>query len=137
MLIGWLAVVVFGALLALAANGMPRLWRSDSTYWAQPAAWWPWGTSSWRGWVRAVPVFLVGAAAMLIGAVPAVIGLPDPEDTSTRADVFFVWVVGAIAVMAASFALVLSIILFNRPRLFVPPARRNERGAWSRGNRAD
>jgi hypothetical protein len=106
IIIAW--VLTIGAIIGLALTwNAPRQHRSYET-----PMWWVWGSTSWRGYRRSqlpLALFLAsGAIALTVphpsGAVVALLGL-------------------ATALIA-----MLSIVLFNRPKIIVPPAARNEDG---------
>lgn len=125
-------------ILPFAVRNVPRFWRHElRTYDRVPAAW-PWGDALWRGWVRAIPI---GTATLAVGLVAALSGLAVDEDPSGPLPRPLWWAVPALAVLAIAFALMLGVVLLNRPKRIVAPHLRSEAGAieewWSamRGRR--
>ncbi len=99
-------------------------------------SWWPYSRMALEGWIRALPVGLVGAYAVALGSFALALirlGVADPYRD---------WMVRLIVVslVAAPFAVLvmLLIIAFNVPRFLVPPPLRNQEGlvtAWWRRRR--
>lgn len=126
-----IVVLGFLALLALAAVvAVPSLWRSDS----MPGApkWWPYSTRFWRGLYRSMFIGVGGGVYLLIMVVGLVIweATRPLEQQGTGAPLW------AQIVLPSTFllfpALMISVILFNRPKRVVPPAFRDQPGMLSR-----
>jgi hypothetical protein len=97
----------------------------------RPPAIWPYGDALWRGWVRALPS---GAAGFTPGTTLGLYLLWGPDDLHAAAAVVFLGLAGA----ALSFALMVTVALFNWPRFVVPPHLREQPGAvteWIAGSR--
>jgi hypothetical protein len=87
---------------------------------SRPAEWWPFDLPSWRALVRIAPV---GAAEGAIwGAWYIAEGLPDSGPVDTAEAVLQ-------ALILVALVLLLSVALFNRPRLLVSPPLRDLPGA--------
>jgi hypothetical protein len=116
----WLlgGVTVVGGLVGLAT--MVRRPAGLSTDLARPAGWWPFDLPAWRALVRIAP--LGAAEAVVWGAWFIVEGLPD----STPLDV--IETVLQVLVLLALASLV-TVALFNRPRILVSPPLRHLPGA--------
>jgi hypothetical protein len=104
-----------GIFLAVAA----KVWRGESGLDGNaPPEWWFLGDATWRGVARAYIATVPFLLLMLAGAGIAELG--GSED-------------GGMAVVSVAFAAGIvvhaAIVLFNRPRAFVPPHLRNEPGA--------
>jgi hypothetical protein len=115
-MIGALLAVLF---LAAWIYGAPRLWRGESDVDVDdPPPAWPFGGAAWRGAIRSFivwPPFVV-----LLFAGGALAELTDAEDLGMGIAV--IGVIGGLAVH-------LPILLFNRPKAFVPPYLRDQLGA--------
>jgi hypothetical protein len=120
------------AALGLAIPGVlsiPAHWRAEHTFWQEETPiWWVWGDWSWRGWIRAGPTMVAGAALLSV-CLPFMMAFP-PRSTGQA-------VAAGIGLGGLGVALLLSatITLFARPRALIPPhlrgrqPRRQEVGA--------
>lgn len=114
-----------GAMLAcallLAGVGSVQLrsdlWRRGFPH---PPAYWLYGPAAWRGEVRALPT-AVAAAWLLLGLVTA-FTLGELAVIGYGPAVWLLWLF--FAAVAAMFL----IVLFNRPKVLVPPRFRSEPG---------
>lgn len=126
----WWPLVLLVALFGVGCLvTVPRYWRGDTGYLRRerPPGVWPFGVSSWKGFVRASPAFtgmmLVASIAFLIPAI----FLGPRVSTSWR-----IYGLLTLAFLVLVIAVTLSITLFNRPRFLVPPPWRDEPGALTR-----
>jgi hypothetical protein len=115
-LLGGIAVV--GGLVGLAT--MVRRPAGLSTDLARPAGWWPFDLPAWRALVRIAP--LGAAEAVVWGAWFIAAGLPDSTPVDAIETVLQVLVLLALASLV-------TVALFNRPRILVSPPLRDLPGA--------
>jgi hypothetical protein len=104
-------------LIAGWAVGAPRLWRGESDTDEPPPAW-PFGAASWHGVMRSFivcPPFLA-----LVFAGGAVAELTAADDLGMA--------LGLVGLLGGV-ALHVPILLWNRPKAFVPPPLRHQPGA--------
>jgi hypothetical protein len=107
--------------LVVLAVGMPRYWSRPDPRFGVVLSLWVQGDALWRGYVRAMPTMVIGLGLVIaFAAYMLVVGPP-----RVRADVFWVWFV----LLLASLSALVTIPLFNRPRVLVPPYLRAEPGA--------
>jgi hypothetical protein len=96
------AFVLGGGYLAFA---VPPIWRGDAPLTSR-LPWWPFGRTAWCAFSRSLPfeaLHFVTIGIMLLTRVTLVIEID----------------------VAVGWAVMLSIMVFNRPRLFVPPLYRH------------
>src|SRR5687767_1075040 len=119
----WLAVLVGVALCVLAVEPLRRYWRGEGhvLFDAPAPAWFGWGRWAWEGSRRAAPCLSVGFAITLAGLVVAELSPWRSLDIAAA-----VAAVGGIGLGALA---LVSITLFNRPRLLVPPHLRDYYGS--------
>lgn len=120
--VGALAVLTVGAIVAL--RQLPRLWNHESAFWDQKPNGFVWSDAVWAGWVRAALVSCCGGLAMIIAGWTLVLGSPS---TVTKA-IVIVFFLG----MFMALGLAMLIVLFNWPKLLVPPHLRGEPGVLGR-----
>jgi hypothetical protein len=115
----WILTAILGVVLAGTVRTAWRAWRGQSGELDRVLGTWPFSPASWRGVVRALPVFALWGTAFFAGGVLARIGEHSVDG-----------VVGAVGAAVFVFGAVCSagVILFNRPRFVVPPSRRHEPG---------
>lgn len=117
----WIAVLVglVGSLYGLAR--VPGFWRG--TYGRNIednlAGGWPYGRRSLRGWVRVMPVLVVGAVTMFAAA--ALFGVANPNDPGSWT--YALGYVGFLLILVTFACLILAavIALFGRPQRLIPP----------------
>jgi hypothetical protein len=98
-----------------------RLWRGSADWKEQRPQWWVWGDELWQGVVlRGSPVGLVLWSS---GVVTYVLLQTAPKSTATT---------GCEAVVGLMAVAYVSVVLFNRPSVLVPPRFRRDKGAASR-----
>ncbi|WP_377272886.1 hypothetical protein [Peterkaempfera sp. SMS 1(5)a] len=115
---------------------LPKVWRGDERTVQKMVLGftaWPVSSETRRGMVRgALPLtasgFFVGTT-VLSGLVLG----GQSSDSSGAGTVAAVCFLVSLAALVLSVGLHLGIILFNRPRLLVPPSMRGDRGVWQRG----
>jgi hypothetical protein len=112
MIGAFLAVLILAGWLV----GAPRLWRGDADVDEPPPAW-PFGAASWHGVMRSFIVCPPFIALVFGGG--AVAELSDAD---------LGMALGAIGLLA-SVVLHVPILLWNRPKAFVPPPMRRQPGA--------
>ena len=122
--------IVVGFMTLLLAGWvrlLPRLWRHSDSSWEQPHAWWRWGATSWRHFIRGTPSALAFIAALdlLVATGPFV--------QTKRSSLGFVvptwYAVTALSILALTAAACVSTIALNWPKWAVPPHMRNQPGA--------
>jgi hypothetical protein len=131
-----MAALFLGAAIAGAGRNL-RFWRGQTreSRMIRPPVWWKWSPGVWRANVRSSTVMSVGGVGMMASAslVLAVRELdwPGPPDE-------LAWFEALEAVTALVWigvpALAISVALFNRPRLVVPPHLRDQPGLVHGGN---
>lgn len=110
-----IALVFWAATILLILTAI-KLWRAPSNHpsYNRPP-WWVWKNSLWRGYRRTLlPASLV--------AMSFAFALTLPESTG----VYF-----GLAGFVIFFLLMVPIVLFNWPKILVPPASRGDRGVLS------
>jgi len=116
-IVQWVALLIFAVAILGGAIIHGSRWNAspDDPVYSVPDGW-PWKEGTWYLWRRTlVPLVLSGVA---IGA-----GAVAPER----------WVVGvAVVFFGVALPLFVSIALFNRPRLLVPPGLRDRPGLIAR-----
>ncbi len=132
-ILDWIA---FGFLLVItvaAFRNLPRVWRHEFRHFDRAPAYWPWGAALWRGFVRMMPVGVVGCAVLLIGTVVLLLIPEEPSGPFVRP----YWaVVPSLIACALPLAGMLGVVLFNRPRAIVPPHLRAQPGALAEWQKA-
>lgn len=119
------------ALAFLGAFGLvwatPRYWRGEAYLPSQERApaFWPLNLVLWKGAVRSMPISpAYGLLISVIFGIPAAIGYHEPVTTAWR-----VYGIVALSCFAVGTTLMISIVLFNRPKGLVPPNMRSQPGA--------
>jgi hypothetical protein len=122
--LGYAVFMTVGALVfvPLCVRGVRVAWRAPMRVFAEPFPWWVWGAALWRGYVRAMvavgTTFVVDLLALMV-----LIWAPG-------GDVIVIAIVPLLVVsLAVGFGLMITIVLFNRPRRLVPPYLRDQPGA--------
>lgn len=97
----------------LSAGTTLKLWNAPATHRAlERPPWWLWGDSLWRGFRRALlPASLVSVSFAIA------LTLPDPAGVYV-----------AVAGLALFLPLMATVVLFNWPKVVVPPSLRPENG---------
>lgn len=130
----WLAELLWFLLVLLATLQLPRIWRGTTPALHTVPGWWLWGRQLWFGMRRLGPLAVaLGWFVMALFWFPAIGKSPD-----ALTDQELMVGIAAIGVLFAIGALMLSIVLFNRPAFIVPPKWRAEPGAlreWFRPER--
>lgn len=119
---------------------LPAFWRGETSpsSLASMRPVWPFGESSLRGAVRAGGLGLVGFAGLMVAALGGDLVHVLEQETVVR------FVIATLALTGDMVALVclagsVSVVLFNRPRIVVPPSMRDQPGvisAWRMGRRS-
>lgn len=120
-------LILFGILAAVGAIEAFRLWENRLPRLEIPQPWWIWGEGGWRAWVRAFPLLVI---ASWLGLLTVIVSKLIPEH---QADAFgFVrplWFVGPVfGGIILTFALSVTVGLFNWPSVAVPPHLRRQPG---------
>ena len=129
----WWSLVLLVALFATACVVVvPRYWRGDTGHArsGHPPGLWPFGVPSWKGFLRALPAI---SALMLLVSVGFLI--PAMFMGATASTPWRIYGLIVVAYLYFVAVLAVSIVVFNRPRHFVPPPWREDPGAmsaWSR-----
>lgn len=122
MVIHLLAFAFMGGVAAGGAWAALRVWRNAAPTMHHRSPIWPGGEIAWRAFVRQCPV---GCATLIAGLLAYLFGvlIPAPQSGWPQA---LMTAFGLAALVLVAFSV--SIALFNRPRLLVPPHLRGERG---------
>ena len=133
-----ISLIYLTALMVWAVvRTIPRAWSSPAGTFDRAPSWWRLSPGLWRGVLRSLLVTTFGLAAGVAGAF---LGLIDP--LIGRPPGLTLLILALAGGVALGFGLMLTIILFNWPKLLVPPPMRSQRGTvdeWlekRRGNRA-
>jgi hypothetical protein len=119
-------VFALGCLVALPQ--VVGIWTHRTATYDEPAAWWPYSDAAWRGWVRGLPVTVIGASLMAAaGVVGGFTGVIDSEapltDTASGAVVFVLGLAAFLLIVLGMCALYV-----NAPKWIVPRHLRQEHG---------
>lgn len=116
------------AIALLGLRAAPRIWdgRAHADLDARTRAFWLWGEGTRRGFVRANFVTVLAAPWIGLAGLSALLWKA-PEVRALQGPLAILLVFGVIVLIAFSILLV-TITLFNRPRMVVPPALRGELG---------
>jgi hypothetical protein len=138
MNLGLLVPVLFLApCVIIALWQLPKIWNSRAPI-QQPEAtkrWWPFGEALRYAFLRGLPVGIFSCAA-LVASMAAV--LVEESTSGTVSDLARRAALWAFLVFVCLTLVDVSVTLFNRPKLVVPPAARDEPGAiamWWRSRR--
>lgn len=134
LVLGWLSVGIISAFVVLLPMRFARLWRGPNPFPTDAPAWWSFGNETWRGYVRAIPFFAAVGGPLLAIAGWCFMLLSTVRGNAIVANDAARGVLQGLLAFAAAgevltFALVITIVLFNQPRTFVPPYFRSHRGA--------
>lgn len=115
------------ALLVIATAQAPDFWEGRSLdRFRSLMVWWPYSNAFREGFLRAMPIGIVGAWAMEVGGLAVIL-------LRLGAGRFATWLLvtglGA-AVLCTSVSLL--IVAFNRPKAVVPPPLREQEGLLQR-----
>lgn len=126
-------VFLLGCLLGLTQ--VRAIWSHRSSFYDEPGAWWPHSEAAWRGWVRGLPVSVLGGTLLgVTSAVGAFTGVFDSDAAVT--DSAAGMVVFALAVASISTGVLgMSAVFLNRPKWVVPPYLRAGPGLISEWRR--
>jgi len=114
---GWLAFVAFSVFVFISATQSRAIW-AGARRWLEPQRWWPWSASSWRSYVRSLP--LITASCVLMVASFLVEGA---LATFTEIGAVIVMGLGGLLTLV-SFVVALWVGLCGRPERLVPPPLR-------------
>lgn len=122
----WSAIAIGILIGALAVWLAPRYWRHEITVLDRGApTWWPYGAALWRAWIRTSAISGTWLLSASIGYLLLVLG-PDPTWPIAVVIGYRAVAVGVpLTLLVAAF----TVILFNRPRIVVPPYLRHQPGA--------
>jgi hypothetical protein len=123
----YLSLAFFVLTFILIGRRVPGYWRRPDARLSTMPAYWVWGETAWRGFVRAIPAILVGSALVVGMTTYAVVVGP----ARVREDVFWLW----FTLFMLSLGAWATIVLINQPKFLVPPYLRSEPGLW-RGRRS-
>ena len=128
---GIVQAIVLILLLALmfgASLRMLRVWRDSNTserIFKTMRSWWFWGDPLLRGWIRALPVGLIGGWLLVDSMIAAAALATETITSGVGFGILTLLVIG----LFVSLGMVATIMLFNRPRFAVPPHLRDQPGA--------
>jgi hypothetical protein len=131
-----LSLAILTLTLVFLYCNLGKFWPSEAPAKVIPAppTSWPYGDVAWRGGVRAIPVAGIGGSTFLVVGFWCLMLLASfghSEFVSNQAARDWLgWglTVGFVGMLVAA-ALCVSVFLFNRPKLLVPPAYRRLPGA--------
>jgi hypothetical protein len=119
-------VIAVGATIRLPASRTPQV--TERMY-RTMRSWWPFGNALLRGWIRMTPVAIAGIWIML--AIVA-IGIPSTgAEPGSALYALGYLLIPLTLLLFACFAVMVTIVLFNRPRFLVAPHLRTDPGAIS------
>jgi hypothetical protein len=107
----WFAIGAFAGLAVLATRNLGAFWRGASSQERTQPDW----------WARGVPVAVGAGWAMLVGALLTIAAM---SAHGTAQTVLAVLLAAALLVVIALAGLWLAVVLFARPRRFIPPGLR-------------
>jgi hypothetical protein len=116
---------------------LPKIWTAKSTG-PRPEDTrrrWSFRDARRQGYVRGLPAAILGLTALVLSMAAVVV---EEATTGTVSDVAGTVARWAFVAFVAFLLIGISVTLFNRPKLAVPPATRDEPGAlalWWRGRR--
>jgi hypothetical protein len=118
-------VVVLVALNVASLRGVRRIWRHETAMLDRPPAWWAWSERGWDAVTRCLPVspFVLPALSLAI-----LVSMVVPQHRSAGFAVPWWFAVPTFVVFGLSAMLLICIALFNRPKAFVAPHLRSQRG---------
>lgn len=128
------SVTAIASMALLAAVGLralmtlPRIWRAELLYPEMAPPWWLWGQPLWCGFTRCMAVAIVFCVPGAVIAFLAALG-----DVVFGASEIAVRAMSGVALglFAVGVLFAISVVMFVRPKAFVPPSRRNELGVIS------
>lgn len=91
--------------------------------------WWLWGEGMLQGYLRAMVALIIPVTAMIIGAFAAILRELTVDPVVWRV-AHVVLVVGFVSFMVG-FVPIITVVLFNWPKLLVPPSLRHQPGLLS------
>jgi hypothetical protein len=120
-------VLLLPVLVAAGAIKLPKMWRGqlEDDYERNISVWWPYGDRSRRAFLRIMPVSLLAVGLLSVGLNLVLFAGVLPGDWGKQAEA----IGDAVIVLAVvALGLMLSIVLFNRPKFLVAPHHRKEPG---------
>jgi hypothetical protein len=131
-----LSVAILTVTMVYLYCNLGKFWPSEAAAKAipSPPTSWPYGEVTWRGFVRAGPVGGIGGGTFLVVMSWCFMPLTSfgrfefVSNQPARDWLGWGLTVGFVGVVAAA-ALGVLVLLFNRPKLLVPPAYRHLPGA--------
>ena len=130
---GFLQALVLTLLILLLVGAswrMARIWgdeRMSERIFKRMRSWWLWGDPLLRGWIRALPVGLIGGWLLVTSMAAAALLATETVGSALGFGVLTILVAGVFL----SLGMVVAIMFLNRPRFAVPPHLRDEPGALS------
>ena len=129
-------VIVFGFMIVLtifAAASAPSLWRKG---WMPKApGWWPYSENFWRGLYRSLFIGTAGGVYLMVAFIAAGLWQASrPPDEQGLPAPLWVQIFGP-GILFAFVLMMVTVILFNRPKRVVPPAFRDQDGLLTRSGR--
>jgi hypothetical protein len=120
----WVFDGLFATLIAFATTQLPRLWRDTEAARRPRPSWWFWGQRTWKAMLRAQPAGIcVGWTIALAAAGGS--GLNGAQTTPLT-----ILAVVSVSAVVLGAGLIVSIVLFARPKILVPPALRGDQGLF-------
>jgi hypothetical protein len=114
----FLAIVVI-LISARAITLEKRVWHDEFEPFKAPSPGWIWSLRSWHAWKAASSI--AGPSCFLMGLF-GLLGIAFEENI-----VLLSIAVGALFI---GVGLMIIVVIFNRPKLIIPPPFRNQRGLW-------
>lgn len=101
-------------LLPLSLIGVRDHWNANNTYFTEDEPdGWPWGPYLWAGYLRAVPVIVVGFALTAVGLGAFKLWSDGPVGRTAG--------FATLAVIVVACVLTLAIVVLKRPKALIPP----------------
>ncbi len=122
----WVALGITVLIAVGGVRNLPRIWRHEAKHLDNVPSWWPWGGALWRGYVRAMPTGVIGTIVLL--AVFTALALVGEQPSGPFVRPYWV-VVPSLVALGLAGAVMLGVVLFNRPKAVVPPHLRDQPGA--------
>ncbi len=123
-----LILIVLLAVMLGASWRLAKLWRDDrmsDRIFKTMRSWWIWGDVLLRGWIRALPVGLVGGWLLVLAMAVAAALATETMESSLG----FGLLALLVLLLFVSLGMAVSVMLLNRPNFVVPPHLRNAPGA--------
>jgi hypothetical protein len=122
-----LILILLLAVMLGASLRMAKIWSDDrmsDRIFKTMRSWWLWSDALLRGWIRALPVGLVGGWFLVVAMAVAALATETMESSLGFGLLAFL-----VLLLFVSLGMAVSVMLFNRPSFVVPPHLRDSPGA--------